>query len=113
MRDKLIELIGDAPYGLRTLGQAADELISVERIADHLIASGVTLADVPDTNVGNKLMTNGDRIRAMTDEELAGFFGVQSVCGYIQDNYYELCETRGVCNGCVLNWLKQPVEVEA
>lgn len=48
MRDKLIELIGDAPYGLRTLGQAADELISVERIADHLIAN----ADVPETNVG-------------------------------------------------------------
>lgn len=52
MRDKLIELIGDAPYGLRTLGQAADELISVESIADYLIANGVTFADVPDKNVG-------------------------------------------------------------
>lgn len=43
MRDKLIELIGNAPYGLRTLGQAADELISVESIADHLISLGVTI----------------------------------------------------------------------
>lgn len=41
MGDKLIELIADAPYGLRTLGQAADELISVERIADYFIANGV------------------------------------------------------------------------
>lgn len=62
--------------------------------------------------VGFEPFTNGDRIRAMTDEELAGFFGVQSVCGYIQDNYYELCETRGVCNGCILHWLKQPCEVD-
>lgn len=60
----------------------------------------------------DQTLSNGDRIRSMTDEELAGFLGVQSVCGYIQDNYYELCETRGVCNGCVLNWLKQPAEVE-
>lgn len=53
IKDKLIELIGDAPYGLRTLGQAADELISVESIADYLIANGATFAaDVPDTNVG-------------------------------------------------------------
>lgn len=43
MRDKLIELIGDAPYGLRTLGQAADELISVESIADFLISHGVRI----------------------------------------------------------------------
>ena len=49
IKDKLIELIGDAPYGLRTLGQAADELISVESIADYLIANGVTFAE--DNNV--------------------------------------------------------------
>ena len=29
--------------------------------------------DVPDTNVGKQ--TNADRIRSMTDEELADFFG--------------------------------------
>jgi hypothetical protein len=56
-------------------------------------------------------MTNGDRIRAMSDEELADFLGWRSLCGHIQIDHYEVCETRGVCGGCVLNWLKQPAEV--
>lgn len=111
MRDKLIELIGDAPYGLRTLGQAADELISVESIADFLKSHGVTFAE--DNNVPcKKPMTNGDRIRAMTDEELAYWFEWRSLCGHIQIEHEELCDSRGICGGCVLNWLKQPAEVE-
>jgi hypothetical protein len=57
-------------------------------------------------------MTNGDRIRAMSDEELADFLGWRSLCGHIQIDHYEVCETRGVCGGCVLNWLKQTVRVE-
>ena len=77
MRDKLIELIGDAPYGLRTLGQAADELISVESIADYLIANGVTFADVPDTNVGKwipvseSLPEDDERVREHKDFRLS------------------------------------------
>ena len=57
-------------------------------------------------------MTNGDRIRSMSDEELAELLGWHGLCEHIQNNYYEVCETRGVCGGCVLNWLKQPAEVE-
>ena len=51
MRDKLIELIGFAPYGNRSVSDCffAD---TIEGIADYLIANGVTFADVPDTNVG-------------------------------------------------------------
>lgn len=59
-----------------------------------------------------KPLTNGDRIRAMTDEELAYWFEWRSLCGHIQIGHEELCYTRGVCGGCVLNWLKQPCEVE-
>ena len=56
--------------------------------------------------------TNADRIRAMSDEELARF---------LAENEWE-CETYNDCakcprmtdDGCVslLKWLKQPVEVE-
>jgi hypothetical protein len=58
-----------------------------------------------------KPMTNGDRIRSMTDEELAEFLcGVYDeeetdkfICGTIIPNYYE----EAICD-----WLKQPAESE-
>lgn len=47
MRDKLVELIGDAlVWDVMTIHEAA------QKIADNLIANGVTVGDVPDTNVG-------------------------------------------------------------
>lgn len=66
-------------------------------------------------------MTNADRIRAMTDEELAGIF--------LRADFCKCCEHEkgGVCNficaypnipiyeGCkqaALAWMKQPVEVD-
>lgn len=66
-------------------------------------------------------MTNADRIRAMTDEELAGIF--------LRADFCKCCEHEkgGVCNficaypnipiyeGCrqaALKWMKQPVEVD-
>lgn len=52
-----------------------------------------------------KPMTNGDRIRAMSDEELAEF---NSFCPFIDEE----CARKG-CITCVLEWLKQPVEDEA
>lgn len=65
---------------------------------------------VCDINTKPKPMSNGDRIRAMTDEELAELLEWYGLCEHIKDNYYEICETRGACGGCVLNWLKQPAE---
>lgn len=101
MRDKLIEIIGDAPYGLRTLGQAADELISVERIADHLISNGVTFADVPDTNVGDKPMTNADRIRTMTNEQLKDFLEKFRVETYTEPFGKAFCKNCPTTEGTV------------
>lgn len=66
-------------------------------------------------------MTNADRIRAMSDEELAGIF--------LRADFCKCCEHEkgGVCNficaypnipiyeGCkqaALAWMKQPVEVD-
>lgn len=68
-----------------------------------------------------RILTNADRIRAMTDEELAGIFLRADVCKCCEH------EKGGVCNficaypnipiyeGCrqaALKWMKQPVEVD-
>ena len=63
------------------------------------------LEDVTDKNVGK--MTNADRIRAMSDEELAEFIKhikVRAVfCKAVKNNdaFEELCSAE---------WLKQPAE---
>ena len=58
---------------------------------------------------GFEPITNSDRIRAMTDEELAYLIrcGVCELIGATQDH----CETN-TCVDCVLDWLKQPAEVD-
>ena len=55
--------------------------------------------------------TNADRIRAMTDEELVAFIGHNGLCDRIQ-NEGTWCEEHAVCEGCLLEWLKQPAEGE-
>jgi hypothetical protein len=50
-------------------------------------------------------MTNGDKIRAMTDEELAVFI-CDSICAHATCGFYS-CET------CALQWLKQEVSEDA
>lgn len=53
-----------------------------------------------------EVMTNGDAIRAMTDEALAGVikcpfpFGIDS----------EICFLQKSCAACMLEWLRTPVE---
>ena len=53
-------------------------------------------------------ITNSDRIRAMSDEELARFFIGDS------PNFCHagLCLDGETCIGCFLNWLQQPAEGE-
>lgn len=53
-------------------------------------------------------ITNADRIRAMSDEELAEMFGRLGFCegGVIPKHY---CHQQKVCSReCVVRWLKQP-----
>jgi hypothetical protein len=61
---------------------------------------------------GKMPMTNADRIRAMTDEELAEVFGKLVHCGG--------CPMRGnckvdnlPCDNVLLDWLQQPAEGDA
>lgn len=58
-------------------------------------------------------MTNGDFIRGMSDEELAGAFANSCPADNIRNRccqYFEK-ETNG-CRDCWLDWLKSPAEVE-
>lgn len=56
-----------------------------------------------------KVLTNGDLIRSMTDEELAKFF-----CGRL-DCYSGYCPGKHLCrpgNNGLVEWMKQPAEVD-
>ena len=57
-------------------------------------------------------MTNADRIRAMTDEELAEWFGVEIDCGGCErmtKGCGKPCTTYANCIKHWFNWLKQEV----
>jgi len=56
-------------------------------------------------------MTNADRIRAMSDEELERFINHFNICD-IRTN--EVCKMSycACCEVCVMDWLKQPAEGE-
>lgn len=50
--------------------------------------------------------TNADRIRAMSDEELAKILGDKCICPPIG----ECAKASGDCEKCWFEWLKQPAE---
>ena len=58
---------------------------------------------------GEKPQTNADRIRAMSDEELAEFLG-QYRFSDICDEGCDHCTYHGDCNKRLLDWLQQPVK---
>jgi hypothetical protein len=60
-----------------------------------------------DAAVGDKKTptTNGDRIRAMSDEELADFVTNCGCCDRSRN-------CRPSCKDCTMEWLKQPAEVD-
>ena len=64
-----------------------------------------------DNSGGQKTLTNADRIRAMSDEELAKLLlnaCIGSKCGEQPMNEYGSID----CFACRMKWLKQPAEVE-
>ena len=64
-----------------------------------------------DDKGGKEVQTTADRIRAMSDEELVDFLGEYRFCD-ICDEGCEDCSYHGDCNKRLLEWLKQPAEVE-
>ena len=104
-REKLIELVCSTEYGNGSLIGNNFQKGFIEKIADHLIANGVTVLAEPKTNA--------DRIRAMSDEELAPLLieyrddwgdYVTYNCEFFDE--YEEAKT------ATMEWLKQPVEGE-
>mgnify|MGYP004554441839 FL=1 len=54
-----------------------------------------------------KPMTNADRIREMSDDELAKLLNSGTfICGRLKD----ICEDMPGCEECLLAWLRSPVE---
>ena len=58
-----------------------------------------------------KQMTNGDRIRAMSDEQLADFLGQYKFCDMCVEGC-DACTYYGECENRLLEWLKQPESEE-
>ena len=58
-------------------------------------------------NCENKVFTNADRIRAMSDEEIAK---VPAKFGYSCVFPQKECGESDTCEKCLLEWLKQPAE---
>lgn len=57
-----------------------------------------------------KPKTNADRIRSMTDEELAELLSTGTfICDKLDDNH---CEYTPDCKECRLSWLRAPAERE-
>ena len=52
-----------------------------------------------------KVVTNADRIRAMTDDEWIDFFAYNGFCHNIS-----YCRANGYCRECIKEWLKEKVE---
>lgn len=63
-----------------------------------------TAADMIEAAMDKPVVSNADRIRAMSDEELAEMFA-PTMCPYLEED----C-TRLGCKECILKWLKQPAE---
>lgn len=59
-----------------------------------------------------KPQTNADRIRAMTDEELADRIMCFVRCEACEREFHIECNPLMTCRGVWLEWLKSPVEVD-
>ena len=57
----------------------------------------------------SKSLTNGDRIRAMTDEELAYWMTHLHEDGHCLNERCQIFQDN-TCDECVLDWLKQPAK---
>lgn len=64
------------------------------------------------SDVITRSLTNADRIRAMSDEELAEFLYSYKFCDMCEEGCGE-CRYHGDCERRLAEWLKQPVKEDA
>ena len=86
---------------------------------DEYLNLGWAIGDVLDTleslrALQPKVETNADRIRAMSDEELAEFISRIEIGDFGQQVYgktfCDMCKDQYECDDCRLWWLQQPAE---
>lgn len=58
-------------------------------------------------NAPDVVYTNADRIRTMSDEELADLMMVELPCDFLLGTACDIYEN---CKECILDWLRQPAE---
>lgn len=58
-------------------------------------------------------MTNADRIRQMTDEELAKMIETFDTCAHCVEYGVDVCSFPNGCRKSILAWLKQEVSEDA
>ena len=83
-----------------------------ERQAIHIALAALREQDTPNKNA---VKTNADRIRAMTDEELAKCvfdFCCEPPCEWCEPTMRTQEKCNGRCTTGVLAWLQQPVKEE-
>ena len=108
VREKLIEILRKPIF--------PHELVDpTEAVADYLLDNGVTVQEwvsvkdrLPENEVDYRTInTNADKIRAMSDEELAAFLDMCESMGYEDSSI--ATDSSGHCMD-MLEWLKQPAE---
>ena len=89
----------------RSYGNEGYEIIIKTDSHDHYRATEKFARRLIDHS---KPVTNADKIRAMSDEELAKFLHEP----FCDNRTHEECTISycGVCDQCVLDWLLEPVE---
>lgn len=92
----------------RAYARYPDHQICGSVLGDAVFVEG-SECDEFNRQVLSQPMTNADRIRAMSDEELAEFIGHHSLCDRIQGES-TWCEEHAVCENCLTEWLQQPVK---
>ena len=96
----------DMPPGMQIA--AADKIIErIRRSCDQLDEAIQKATQTP--SVAAPVLSNGDRIRAMSDEQLVDFINNFNIC----DNRSNAeCKTVFLadCQACVLDWLQAPAK---
>ena len=82
----------------------------LEYLQDNYTRKGAMMCQAIDTAIAalkpKPIQTNGDRIRQMTDEELAKIMRSCKFCAYLDKG----CQHNGTCTQGFLEWLKQEVD---
>ncbi len=83
MRDKLIELLKKKYDHYCDQCGVNKDTHYLENLADYLISHGVTFADVPDNNVGDKWIPVSERL-----PEKTGYYFVHHKGGFVSERYF-------------------------